>query len=141
MSKIGCPLAFWPVIMSVATGVTVASDARAQGGHVTFWNRFEGGTAFVASEVGPDLYPWDPRDDGSAGTNDVGGPPRFVPGRFGYAVTMGPGDYYSMARVHGLVLRGVSSVVNPERGTIAVWYRERQRPVPFQHNLYKLKER
>ena len=43
-----------------------------------------------------------------------------------------------MARVHGLVLRGVSSVVNAEGGTIAVWYKERQRPVAFQHNLYKL---
>ena len=138
MSKLRRAPAFWSLVVSFALGSGLAGDARAQGGHVTFWNRLEGGTAFVASEIGPDLYPWDPRDDGPTGTNDVGGPPRFVPGRFGNAVTMGPGDYYSMARVHGLVLRGVSSVAKPERGTIAVWYKERQRPVPFQHNLYKL---
>ena len=138
MSKIRRLPACWSVVVSIAILSAFADWAVAQTGGVTFWNRLEGGTSFVASEIGPDLFPWDDEVDPGTGANDVGGPPRFVPGRFGNAVTMGPGDYYSMARVHGLVLRGVSSVVNAERGTIAVWYRERQRPVAFQHNLYKL---
>jgi hypothetical protein len=138
MSKIRYPPAFWSVVVSVTLGSALAGSAGAQTGSVTLWNTLDGGVTSVASEIGPDLYPWDPEIDGGTGANDVAGPPRFVPGRFGDAVTLGPGGYYSMARVHGLVLRNVSSVLDAERGTIAVWYKERQRPVPFQHNLYKL---
>jgi hypothetical protein len=125
-----------PAVLLASLGFPAAT--RAQEGGVTFWNRLEGGAGSVASEVGPGLYFYDPEVDGQTGANDVAGNPAFLAGRFGNAVTMGAGDYYSMARVHGLVLRTVSTVLRPERGTIAVWYRENQRPVAYQHNLYKL---
>jgi hypothetical protein len=138
MAKSSRPPARWSVVVSVGVCLAVAGWAGAQSGSVTFWNKLDGGVTSVASEIGPDLFPWDPEVDGGTGANDVAGPPRFEPGRFGNAVTLGPGGYYSMARVHGLVLRNVSSVVNAERGTVAVWYKEKERPLAFQHNLYKL---
>lgn len=124
------------VVAAVCLWLCVAYWAGAGG--VTFWNRLEGGAGSVPSEVGPSLYPWDQETDGGTGANDAVGNPVYVPGRFGNALTLGPGDYYPQARVHGLVLRDLSAVLNAERGTIAVWYKEKQRPTPFEHNLYKL---
>ncbi len=127
-----------PAAVAAGLWVWLCGAALAGAGGVTFWNKLDGGSGSVPSEVGPSLYPWDIDVDGATGANDVTGNVTFVPGRFGNAATLGPGDYYSMARVHGLVLRNVSAVLGPERGTIAVWYKENEPPVAFAHNLYKL---
>ncbi len=138
MSRIRRSPACWSMLAVSVLCLGSSGIARAQTGRVTFWNTLDGGATGVPSEIGPGLFFYDPGVDGGTGANDVVGNPVFVAGKFGDAVTMGPGDYYSMARVHGLVLRDVSAVLNPERGTIAVWYMEKERPVAYQHNLYKL---
>jgi hypothetical protein len=108
---------------------------HAQAGSVTFWNKLDGGTGGSPSEIGPSLYFYDPSvDDGDGFLGNV----QFVPGKFGNATTFGPGDYYPTARVHALILRDVSAVLNPEHGAIAVWYNEKERTVPYEHNSYRI---
>jgi hypothetical protein len=138
MSRIGRFPACWSMLVVLLACLGSSPSAHAQSGGVTFWNRLEGGLGSVPSEVGPSLYYYDPSIDGGSGMNDVVGNPVFVAGKFGNGVTLGPGDYYSQGRVHGLVLRGVSSVLSSERGTIAVWYKEKERPAAYEHNSYKL---
>ena len=138
MLRIKRPAVSWSILVMLLACLGSSGTARAQAGGVTFWNKLDGGAVSVASEIGPSLYFYDPNVDGGSGRNDVVGNPVFVAGRFGNAVTLGPGNYYSQGRVHGLVLRNLSTVLNAERGTIAVWYKEKERPAPYEHNSYKL---
>lgn len=116
----------------IAASMAFAALVNAQSAGVTFWNKLDGGTADVPSEIGPSLNYYDSVVDGPGDVGSV----TFAPGRFGNAATLGPRDYYQMARVRALVLRDLRNVLNPERGTIAVWYKEKERPVPYEHNNY-----
>ena len=119
-------------VLVLAASMTFPGFTCAQSPSVTLWNKLDGGAVVVASEVGPSLNYYDPSVDGPGEIGNL----QFVPGKFGAAATLGAGHYYSTARVRALVLRDLRSVLNPERGTIAVWYKEKERPVPYQHNNY-----
>lgn len=119
-------------VVLLGAGMTFPATVHAQFAGVTFWNKLDGGVAAVESEIGPVLNYYDPGVDGPGVVGSVA----FVPGRFGNAATVGPGGFYPTARVRALVLRDLRGVLNPERGTIAVWYREKERPVPYEHNNY-----
>jgi hypothetical protein len=125
-------IAVLPSVFLLGASMTFPASVHAQSSGVTLWNKLDGGTSAVASEIGPALSYYDPGVDGPG----VVGTVNFVPGRFGNAVTLGPGSFYPTARVRALVLRDLRGVLNPERGTIAVWYREKERPVPYEHNNY-----
>jgi len=124
--------------MVLFTFLFAPAAVHAHSGGVTFWNKLEGGSLGSPSEIGPDLYFYDPNVDGRTDCCDVIGNVQFVPGKFGNAATLGPGSYFVTARVRALVLHDVSTVLNPEHGTIAVWYNEKERPVGFAHNMYRI---
>ena len=107
-------------------------------GNVVLWNKLDGGTGGSPSEIGPQLYDYHPSVDGGTDCCDVIGTVQYVPGKFGDAASLGAGGYYSGARVHALMLRNLNTVLNPEQGTIAVWYNEKSRPAAYSHNLYRI---
>jgi hypothetical protein len=113
-------------------------QAQAQNGNVVFWNKLDGSMAGSPSEIGPDLSTYNPSIDGRTNCCDVIGNVQFVPGKFGNAVTLGSGNYYSTARVHALTLRNLSEVLNPDHGAISIWYNEKKRPLGYQHNIYRI---
>jgi hypothetical protein len=44
--------------------------------------------------------------------------------------------YFPGARLHTALLR--SSILNPERGAVEAWYRQKSDPVPFKHNPHRI---
>src|SRR5581483_5015936 len=64
----------------------------------------------------------------------------FVPGVFGNALTIGPGDYggFGFARVHNVVLRNANQYINPERGTVEAWFMQTASGVPRLYGDYRV---
>lgn len=137
MNRRICLTSFFAVFMVFFTFL-FASVAVHAANDVVLWNKLDGGSGGSPSEVGPQLYNYDPSMDGGTGCCDVIGNVQFVPGKFGNAATLGTGNYYSTARVHAMTLRNLNTVLNPEHGTIAVWYNEKVRPMAYQQNLYRI---
>ena len=69
-------------------------------------------------------------------STDVRGKLRFVRGARGRAATVGGGPHFSQGRVHTAILR--ESILNPERGAVEAWFRQRKDPVAFEHDLYRI---
>ena len=118
-----------------------ASVAVHAANNVVLWNKLDGGSGGSPSEVGPQLYNYDPSMDGGSGCCDVIGNVQFVPGKFGNAATLGTGNYYSTARVHAMTLRNLNTVLNPEHGTIAIWYKQQAAPIGYEYGIYSIFDR
>ncbi|MCA9319507.1 MAG: hypothetical protein KDB53_02170 [Planctomycetes bacterium] len=85
------------------------------------------------SQVGPDLSFFDaPLGIDQAATPD------FVPGRIGNALTIGPGTYANQYRYHNVVVANLPSLLDAERGTIEVWYKQNNHPVSYAHEPYRI---
>jgi hypothetical protein len=106
------------------------------------WNRLGSAQEITHSAYGPNLTLFDCRDRaltipffrGHCST-DVRGKLRFVRGVHGRAATVA-GRYFSTARVHTAILR--ESILNPERGAVEAWFRQRSIPVAFKHDQYRI---
>ena len=126
------------LLACVATVIGVYPLQTFAAGSVVLWNKLGSPAEVNHSEIGSPLNYYDPSVDGGSGCCDVIGNIQFVPGKFGNAVTLGDGNYYSTARVHALTLRDLSTVLNPEHGTIAVWYNEMSHPVDWVNGGYRI---
>ncbi|MCR9015419.1 LamG domain-containing protein [Aquiflexum gelatinilyticum] len=97
------------------------------------WNKLGSIEEVLNSEVGPDLAFFDEDDGLNISANRA-----FVPGKIGKGITIAPGDYFITSRIHNLVLNNLNSVLNPDRGTISVWFYQKETPVGYEHNPYRI---
>jgi len=131
------------LLLCFATVIGVYPLQTLAAANVVLWNKLGSATEINHSEIGPQLNYYDPivdgMDIGSGCCGDVIGNIQFVPGKFGNAVTLGPSSsYYTSAFVHALTLRDLSTVLNPEHGTIAVWLNEKTHPVADTNGIYRI---
>lgn len=111
--------------------------ARAAAPGLVLWNKLGSPSEVLNSAHGPNLGFFD-----TTGEPDITGNPAFVPGVFGNGVSIGPpiepGVYNAGDREHTVVWSGVDQYLNPERGTISMWYKQNSDPVSFDHGVYRL---
>jgi hypothetical protein len=126
------PLSFLP-LSPVANAIAVPPG-------LVLWNKLGSQTEILNSAFGPDLgFFQAPADCNFVGCGpDLTANPAYIPGVFGQALTIGPGDYFSTARVRNVVLRNAASYINTEHGTVEAWYRQTATDVPYQHALYRV---
>jgi hypothetical protein len=131
-----------PVGSAVDLVISNGPDPRRPRG-LLFWNRLGSARQVTHSAYGPNLTLFNCRDraltipilQGHCST-DVRGKLRFVRGARGRAATVGGGPHFSQGRVHTAILR--ESILNPERGAVEAWFRQRKDPVAFEHDLYRI---
>jgi hypothetical protein len=117
--------------LCVLSMVPLVSRAAAPG--IVLWNKLGSATEVQNSAYGPNLGFFN-----SPGGVDGVGNPAYVPGVFGNGVSIGPGGYFSAEREHTVVWSGVDQYLNPDRGTISVWYKQNSDPINFDHGVYRL---
>ena len=54
------------------------------------------------------------------------------------AVMLGGGPYSTYQRVHNVMLESLPDFIDPEQGTIEVWYKQLEDPVAYSHNVYRI---
>ena len=110
-----------------------ATGARGASPGIVLWNKLGSTSEVLNSAYGPNLGFFN-----SPSFVDVVGNPDYPPGVFGNGLSIGPGSYYSQAREHTVVWSGVDQFLNPEQGTISVWYKQNSNPLNFDHGVYRL---
>ena len=115
----------------LVTTLSTGAPARAAG---ILWNRLGSAQQVLNSDFGPDLafYP------GGEPWPNVVGNPAYTPGVFGDALTIGTGAYAVQDRQHTVVWNNVHEHLNPNRGTIDVWFKQTQNPIEFSHGVYRI---
>jgi hypothetical protein len=121
------------LLATSAALIVFGPGATARGDGLVFWNRLGSNSQVLNSAVGPDLEFYTGGDELS-----VIATPAYVPGFFGNALTIGPGSYFTFARVHNAVLADANSVLNSERGTVEAWYQQVNDPIDFQRGIYRI---
>jgi hypothetical protein len=117
------------ILMLILAGIMSASADAAP----LLWNRLGSTQQIQNSGYGPGLGFF-----GGGAWPDVVGNPGYVPGVFGEALTVAPGGYGTFDRVHTVVWENLNQHLNPHRGTIEVWHRQVEDPVPFSHGVYRI---
>lgn len=127
------------VLVFLSPSRPVARAASAPPGLV-LWNKLGSETEVLTSEVGPNLGFFDANDCNVVDclvaylANTI-----YVPGVFGDALSIGPGDYDGgVSRVHNAVLRNASQYVNPERGTVEAWFMQTASGIPYLYGDYRV---
>ena len=100
---------------------------------IVLWNKLGSATEVLNSAYGPNLSFYN-----TPNGFDIVGNPAFVPGVFGNGVTIGPGGYSVVLREHTVLWSGLNQYLNPDRGTISVWYKQNTDPVGFDHGVYRI---
>jgi hypothetical protein len=82
------------------------------------WNKLGSTSEILNSSYGPNLsfYSGGSYPDGT-------GNPAYVPGVFGGALSIGSGSYSFEEREHTVVWNNLNDFLNPNRGTISVWFK------------------
>jgi hypothetical protein len=111
------------MVWMAVCGVAVAASATPDG--LLLWNKLGSDGEVQDSGFGPDLSFY-------GGMNHT-----YVTGKFGKALSIAPGDYYSMGRYRNAVLSNVGSLLSAERGTIELWFLQTADPVPYVRNPYR----
>lgn len=119
---------------TVTGNVSVTATAARTPSGLVLWNKLGSDDEVLNSAYGPDLQFY---SDGGTGPDGIANR-KYVPGKFGNGVTIDIGDYCSMQRIHNMVLKSLPSYINTEKGTIEVWYRQKEFPVEYSHNPYRL---
>ena len=100
---------------------------------LVLWNTLGSDTEVSNSVYGPNLQKY------VGGTwPDVAANTSYGPGEFGNAVGIGPGGYSSESRVHNLVLTNLAQCINPNRGTIDVWFKQNSTPTPYVNGAIRI---
>jgi hypothetical protein len=102
-------------------------------GAPVLWNTLGSAQEVMNSGYGPNLSFY-----GGGSWPDVVANPAYVPGVFGNALTIGPGSYGTYDREHNVVWNNLNQYLNPDRGTIAVWYKQNADPVGFVNGVYRI---
>jgi hypothetical protein len=97
------------------------------------WNRLGSAAEVTNSSFGPNLGFY-----GGGVFPDQTANPAYTPGVFGNALTIGPGGYSTFDREHNVVWSGVDQLLNANRGTIDVWFKQNTNPVGFSHGVYRI---
>ena len=97
------------------------------------WNRLGSDQQILHSDLGPDLSFY-----GGGSFPDAVGIPGYVPGVFGDALTIAPGNYGVFDREHTVVWNNLNHYLNSEHGTIELWFKQNEDPVGFSHGVYRL---
>jgi hypothetical protein len=100
------------------------------------WNQLGSADEVTHSAYGPGLSFY--TTPGDPGGFDIVGNPAYVPGVFGNALTIGPGSYGGALREHTVVWQNLNQYLNPDRGTIEVWYKQNADPVALAHGVYRI---
>ncbi len=121
-------------VMCLTLLVSAALTAAPASGAGILWNRLGSSAEVLNSDFGPDLafYP------GGQSWPEVVGNPAYVPGVFGGALTIGAGSYAMHDRQHTVVWNNVNEHLNPNRGTIEVWFKQGENPVEHSHGVYRI---
>jgi Concanavalin A-like lectin/glucanases superfamily len=119
------------LVFGVVGLISEASLAATSG--IVLWNKLGSATEVLNSAYGPNLSFFN-----APSGLDIVGNPAFVAGVFGNGVSIGPGDYSIAAREHTVLWSGVDQYLNPDRGTISVWYKQNTDPVGFDHGVYRI---
>ena len=119
-----------PFAIALVLCMTLATATHAA---PILWNQLGSADEVTHSAYGPNLGFYN-----TPGGLDVVGSPDFVPGQFGNALTIGPGSYATAQREHTVVWENVNQHLNPNRGTIEVWYKQNADPVAFAHGVYRI---
>ena len=120
----------WLGIFGVSPGY-----ALTLGGNLLLCNTLDGDNAVLNSAAGPNLALYEDIGDPIA----IEGKQAYVPGVFGNALTLGDGPAYaSTLRAHNVVLENADQYLDPEKGTVEVWFMQNADPVPFLRNPYRI---
>ncbi|HWY29787.1 MAG TPA: LamG-like jellyroll fold domain-containing protein [Candidatus Acidoferrum sp.] len=123
---------FGILILTAAVALQVHALTVPTNGLV-LWNTLGSDSAISNSVYGPNLYVYK-----GGGFPDVAANQAFVPGVIGTALTIGPGNYSIEDRVHNVVFNNLNQYLNPNSGTVDVWYKQNVDPVPFQNGAIRL---
>ncbi len=132
-----CALAALSVVLVLAPGAAQATTAGPAGPPapgLLLWNKLGSATEVTHSEYGPNLVLSDCTV--FACGLDVAATLGYPAGVFGGAASITGGPYFPGAREHTALLR--TSILNPEHGTVEVWYRQTSDPAPFVHNPHRI---
>ena len=102
-------------------------------GHIVLWNALGSDFEVMHSRMGPDLSFYTGGDGLNIPANH-----EYGPGKAGKAIGIGPGNYFVGQRVHNVVMTDPGTVINPERGAIACYFRQNQSPVAYSNNPYRI---
>jgi hypothetical protein len=101
---------------------------------LVLWNKLGSNDEVLNSGYGPDLEFY----TGGGSSPDGIANRKYVPGVFGNGVTIDAGTYSSQQRIRNIVLKNLSSYIDPNKGTIEVWYKQNELPVAYDHNPYRI---
>jgi hypothetical protein len=121
---------FIPSFVLASAFAVVSLDARAA---AILWNKLGSSSEILNSAYGPNLSFYS-----GGGFPDGVGNPAYVPGVFGNALTIGSGSYSSEEREHTVVWNNLNNYLNPDRGTISVWFKQNASPVGFSYGVYRI---
>ena len=107
-------------------------SAACYGGPI-LWNKLGSTNEVLQSAYGPNLGFY----TGGSGV-DMPATPAFVPGVFGNGLTIGPGNYSTFYREHNVVWTNLDQYLNPDHGTIEMWYQQQADPVSYSYGSYRL---
>lgn len=119
------------MLLILAPTPTIHAGEDTEG--LVLWNGLGSDAEVLNSIVGPNLeyytggYPWP----------HVIGDREYVPGYNGNAVTL-KGSYGYWERVHNLLLTDLNSFLDPEKGSIELWYYYTEVPTAYSHNPHRL---
>lgn len=128
------------LLLFVSLSASVALADSAPPGLV-LWNKLGSANEVLNSAVGPNLAFFSATDDCAIVDCLVAytANPEFVPGKFGNALTIGPGNYDGgVSRVHNVVLRNAQNYINTEHGTVEVWFRQTASGIPYLYGDYRV---
>jgi hypothetical protein len=97
------------------------------------WNKLGSTSEILNSSYGPNLSFY----SGGSYPDGVGNP-AYVPGVFGGALSIGTGNYISQEREHTVVWNNLNNFLNPNRGTISVWFKQNANPVAYSSGVYRI---
>ncbi len=97
------------------------------------WNKLSSTNEVLQSAYGPNLTFY----SGGSGV-DMPATPAFVPGVFGNGLSIGPGSYATFDREHNVVWTNLDHYLNPDHGTIEMWYQQQADPVSYSYGDYRL---
>lgn len=107
-------------------------SAASFGGPV-LWNKLGSTNEVLQSAYGPNLTFY----TGGSGV-DVPATPAFVPAVFGGGLSIGPGSYSTFYREHNVIWTNLDHYLNPDHGTVEMWYLQQADPVSYSYGDYRL---
>ncbi|MBN1583199.1 MAG: hypothetical protein JXA89_20995 [Anaerolineae bacterium] len=117
-------------VLAASTDAAVAQEPVPAG--LMLWNELGSDDQVFNSAFGPGLEFYT-----GGGGLEVQGDREYVPGKYSNGVTL-KGTYGNMDRIHNLVLDNVGDVIDPERGTVELWYYQTAVPVAYSYGVYRL---